>query len=73
MSVYVVTKVENRNQITRVVLGCSAAHQFLAWLVANGNLASIKMQDQPPHRAQEEMDRAIALCERWFNDIPDST
>lgn len=68
ITAYVVTKVEQRG-VTRVVLGCSAAHDFLAWLVANGNHASLRMVHELPHREPEEQARAIALCQEWFNSI----
>lgn len=66
MSVYVVEV--KGEEPTRVVLGCSAAHSFSAWLAFKGRANVVRMTDKAPERDEAERQRVNALCEEWFNE-----
>lgn len=66
--VYVVTIVESRDQVTRCQFAPGTAHDFLAWVVAKGRTASLRVMEQPPHRDQAELDRCLSYATEFTRE-----
>lgn len=71
--VYVVTIVEERDSVTRCQFARGTAHDFLAWVVAKGRTASLRVMDDTPVRGNAELDRALGYAEEFARhwELPD--
>lgn len=65
---YVITVVENRETVTRVRLGCSLAQEFMAWIVAQGRIGSMRFTENwKDERSTTERQRASDMLSTFLH------